>query len=134
MFETKVRADRRPSLACVSNGRKLLIFPSTINYFFFHFLCFPSPRPPCLFLLIDPFSTCPDADELEWYIPAGISLRDLRQPLAVIEQFEKSPLDLGGKRASRLLRKKRRSRRQQRQRPRHTSADESSDHTNTEDA
>ena len=44
--------------------------------------------------------------------------------MTVIEQFEKAPLDLGGKRASQLLRKKRRNRRrQQRQRPRHTSAD-----------
>ena len=48
---------------------------------------------------------------------------DLRRDLAVIEQFEKTPLDLGGKRASQLLRKKRRNRRRQRQRPRHTSAD-----------
>ena len=44
--------------------------------------------------------------------------------MAVIEQFEQTPLDLGGKRASQLLlRKKRRNRRRQRQRPRHTSAD-----------
>ena len=66
----------------------------------------------------------PDADELEWYVPAGIGLPDLRRALAVIEQFESSPLDLGGKRASQLLRKKkRRTRRRARQRPRHTSAD-----------
>ena len=67
----------------------------------------------------------PDTDELEWYIPAGIGLPDLRRALAVIEQFEKAPLDLGGKRAAQLLRKKRRSRR--RQRPRRTSADSDSD-------
>jgi len=48
--------------------------------------------------------------------------------LTVIEQFEKAPLDLGGKRASQLLRKKRRNnRRRQRQRPRHTSADSDSE-------
>jgi replication fork protection complex subunit Tof1/Swi1 len=72
-----------------------------------------------------PSHTCPDADELEWYIPAGIGLPDLQRALTVIEQFEKAPLDLGGKRASQLLlrKKKRRSRRRQRQRPRHTSAD-----------
>jgi replication fork protection complex subunit Tof1/Swi1 len=46
-------------------------------------------------------------------------LPDLRRVLAVIEQFEKAPLDLGGKRASQLLRKKkRRNRRRARQRPR----------------
>ena len=71
---------------------------------------------------------CPDADELEWYIPAGIDLPDLRRALAVIEQFEKSPLDLGGKRASQLLRKKkRRNRRRVQRRPRHTSADSDDD-------
>jgi len=57
----------------------------------------------------------PDTDELEWYIPAGINLPDLQLPLAVIEQFEKSPLDLNGKRASQLLQKRRRRRRRRRQ-------------------
>ncbi|KAH9983375.1 timeless protein-domain-containing protein, partial [Russula compacta] len=52
-----------------------------------------------------------DADELEWYIPAGIDLPDLQRCLTVIEQFEKTPLDLKGKRASQLLSKKRRRRR-----------------------
>jgi len=56
-----------------------------------------------------------DADELEWYIPAGIELSDLQRSLTVIEQFEKSPLDLNGKRASQLLHKKRRRRRRRRQ-------------------
>lgn len=78
--------------------------------------------------------TCADADEFEWYVPAGIGLPDLRGALAVIEQFEKAPLDLGGKRASQLLCKKRRSRRRrQRQRPRHTSADSDSDGSGSED-
>jgi len=58
--------------------------------------------------------TSPDADELEWYIPAGIVLSDLQRSLAVIEQFEKTPLDLNGKRASQLLIKKRRRRRRRR--------------------
>lgn len=57
----------------------------------------------------------PDADELEWYIPAGIDLPDLQRPLTVIEQFEKSPLELNGKRASQLLQKRRRPRRRRRQ-------------------
>ncbi|KAI0265300.1 timeless protein-domain-containing protein [Gloeopeniophorella convolvens] len=52
-----------------------------------------------------------DADELEWFIPAGTKLDALRQSLAVIEQFEKSPLDLQGKRAAQLLHKRRRRRR-----------------------
>jgi replication fork protection complex subunit Tof1/Swi1 len=51
------------------------------------------------------------ADEPQWYIPAGIDLSDLQRSLIVIEQFEKTPLDLEGKRAAQLLHKKRRSRR-----------------------
>ena len=106
-------------------------------------LCFPAPPPRgyCLryifFSLIDivglrTLHIYPDADELEWYIPAGIGLPDLRRALAVIEQFEKAPLDLGGKRAAQLLRKKRRSRRR-RQRPRRTSADSDSDNSSEND-
>ncbi len=69
-----------------------------------------------------------DADELEWYIPAGIELPDLQRSLTVIEQFEKSPLDLDGKRASELLHKKRRRRRQRRRRRNPSNSDsESSD-------
>lgn len=51
------------------------------------------------------------ADEPQWYIPAGIDLTDLKRSLTVIEQFEKTPLDLEGKRAAQLLHKKRQSRR-----------------------
>ena len=51
------------------------------------------------------------ADEPQWYIPAGIDLSDLKRSLTVIEQFEKTPLDLEGKRAAQLLHKKRQSRR-----------------------
>jgi len=51
------------------------------------------------------------SDEPQWYIPAGIDLSDLQQSLTVIEQFEKTPLDLEGKRAVQLLHKKRQSRR-----------------------
>ncbi|KAI9452046.1 timeless-domain-containing protein [Lactarius psammicola] len=83
-----------------------------------------NPQLKLMFRLVHCHVRDEDADELEWYIPAGIGLPDLRQALAVIEQFEQTPLDLGGKRASQLLlRKKRRNRRRQRQRPRHTSAD-----------
>ncbi|KAH9007386.1 timeless-domain-containing protein [Lactarius deliciosus] len=82
-----------------------------------------NPQLKLMFRLVHCHVRDEDADELEWYIPAGIGLPDLRRALAVIEQFEKTPLDLGGKRASQLLRKKRRNRRRQRQRPRHTSED-----------
>jgi hypothetical protein len=51
------------------------------------------------------------SDEPQWYIPAGIDPSDLQRSLTVIEQFEKAPLDLEGKRAAQLLHKKRRSRR-----------------------
>lgn len=59
----------------------------------------------CVYLLI-----FIDAEELEWYIPATVLVSDLQQSLNVIEQFQKSPLDLGGKRPSELLRKKTRRR------------------------
>jgi hypothetical protein len=51
------------------------------------------------------------SDEPQWYIPAGINLPDLQRSLTVIEQFEKTPLDLEGKHAAQLLHKKRQSRR-----------------------
>ncbi|KAI9438072.1 timeless-domain-containing protein [Lactarius indigo] len=94
-----------------------------------------NPQLKLMFRLVHCHVRDEDADELEWYIPAGIGLPDLRRALAVIEQFEKTPLDLGGKRPSQLLRKKRRNRRRQRQRPRHTSADseEGSNNNNSED-
>lgn len=73
----------------------------------------------------------PDADELEWYIPAGINLPDLQLPLTVIEQFEKSPLDLNGKRASQLL-QKRRGRRRHRRRRQPSSSDSDSEGGNSD--
>lgn len=66
-----------------------------------------------------------DAEELEWYIPAAVLVSDLQQSLNVIEQFQKSPLDLGGKRPSELLRKK--TRRRTRRRARSGSDAEDSD-------
>ena len=80
-----------------------------------------SPRKPrCILVIRSLARVCEhvffsDADELEWYIPAGIEVSDLQRSLTVIEQFEKSPLDLAGKRASQLLHKKRRRRRRRRQ-------------------
>ncbi|KAF5325413.1 hypothetical protein D9619_010000 [Psilocybe cf. subviscida] len=52
-----------------------------------------------------------DADELEWYIPSSISVVELKRTLIVINQFLETPLDLGGKKATELLSKKRRRRR-----------------------
>ena len=65
-----------------------------------------------IFLFLVKIGLDPDvADEPQWYIPAGIDLSDLQRSLTVIEQFEKTPLDLEGKSAAQLLHKKRRSRR-----------------------
>lgn len=55
-----------------------------------------------------------DADELEWYVPAGISPIDLRRTLKVIDQFLETPFDLQGKKASQFLGKKARRRRRKR--------------------
>lgn len=52
-----------------------------------------------------------DADELEWYVPAGIAPADLQSTLNVINQFLQTPIDLDGKKASQLLSKKTRRRR-----------------------
>ena len=51
-----------------------------------------------------------DADELDWYIPAGISVPELQTALNVIIQFQEHPLDLKGQKPSQLLQKKRRRR------------------------
>ncbi|KZV75695.1 timeless-domain-containing protein [Peniophora sp. CONT] len=51
-----------------------------------------------------------DADELDWYIPAGISVPELQTVLNVITQFQENPLDLKGQKPSQLLQKKRRRR------------------------
>ncbi|KAI0251523.1 timeless protein-domain-containing protein [Lactifluus subvellereus] len=68
-----------------------------------------------------------DADELEWYIPAGINLPDLQRSLTVIEQFEETPFDLQGNRASQLLVKKRRQRRRRRKARTSSDGDEDED-------
>ncbi|KAI0322279.1 timeless protein-domain-containing protein [Amylostereum chailletii] len=60
-----------------------------------------------LFRLVHFYIQEEDADELDWYIPAGILVSDLQQSLNVIDQFQKNPIDLEGKRAAQLLHKKR---------------------------
>jgi hypothetical protein len=70
------------------------------------------------------------SDEPQWYIPAGIELSDLQRSLTIIEQFEKTPLDLEGKRAAQLLHKKRQSRRRRR---RQRTTDSGSDGEATDD-
>ncbi|KAF9495210.1 timeless-domain-containing protein [Pleurotus eryngii] len=54
------------------------------------------------------------ADEIQWYIPAGITPNDLQRTLKVIDQFLETPFDLEGAKASELLSKKRRRRRTRR--------------------
>ncbi|KAI0703047.1 timeless protein-domain-containing protein [Cytidiella melzeri] len=55
-----------------------------------------------------------DADELEWYVPAAILPTDLQRSLDIINHFLEMPIDLGDKKASQLLSKKRRTRRTRR--------------------
>ncbi|KAI0301445.1 timeless protein-domain-containing protein [Russula brevipes] len=82
-----------------------------------------NPQLKLMFRLVHAHVQDEDADELEWYIPAGIDLPDLQRSLTVIEQFEETPLDLNGKRASQLLCKKRqRRRRRRRERTRRTAS------------
>lgn len=52
-----------------------------------------------------------DADELEWYVPAAVLPSGLQSSLNVINQFLETPIDLEGKKAAQMIRKKRRSRR-----------------------
>ena len=52
----------------------------------------------------------PDADELQWYIPASIRPSELQDCLTVINQFLENPLDLGGKKATQMLSRKARRR------------------------
>jgi len=70
-----------------------------------------NPQMKLLFRLAKFFILDEDADELEWYVPAGILPSDLQSTLTVIEQFLETPFDLQGKKASQLLSKKTRRRR-----------------------
>ena len=73
------------------------------------------------------------SDEPQWYIPAGINLPDLQRSLTVIEQFEKTPLDLEGKRAAQLLHKKRQARRRRGRHKQQTTASSSEGEANDDD-
>ncbi|TFY59930.1 hypothetical protein EVG20_g7607, partial [Dentipellis fragilis] len=73
-----------------------------------------NPQLKLMFRLVRFFVQDDDAEELEWYVPAGILVSDLQRSLHVIEQFEREPLDLGGKRAAQLLSKKAKRRRRRR--------------------
>lgn len=83
------------------------------------FLCAKTVSGPCCidstfrFILWEP-----DADEIEWYVPAAILVADLKSILVVIEQFIANPISLDGKKASQLLIKQtRRSRRRRKLSP-----------------
>ncbi|KAA1474618.1 timeless-domain-containing protein [Dentipellis sp. KUC8613] len=73
-----------------------------------------NPQLKLMFRLVRFFVQDDDAEELEWYVPAGVLVSDLQRSLHVIEQFEREPLDLGGKRAAQLLSKKAKRRRRRR--------------------
>lgn len=70
-----------------------------------------NPHLKLLFRLSKFFILDEDAEELEWYVPAGILMSDLKGTLNVITQFLETPFDLNGKKPSDLLGKKRRRRR-----------------------
>lgn len=61
-----------------------------------------------------------DLDETQWMVPAKLMPFDMQSQLNVINQFLESPIDLQGKKASELLKKKPRKRR-----PRPPEVDES---------
>lgn len=48
---------------------------------------------------------------MEWYVPAAVTIEELQRTLNVINQFLQNPINLDGKEASQLMRKKRRKRR-----------------------
>ena len=47
-----------------------------------------------------------DAEELQWYIPAAILPTDLQSSLNIINQYLEKPIELDGKKASEMLKKK----------------------------
>lgn len=55
-----------------------------------------------------------DLDETQWMVPAKLMPFDMQSQLNVIDQFLESPIDLQGKKASELLKKKPRKRRPRR--------------------
>ncbi|KAI0033017.1 timeless protein-domain-containing protein, partial [Vararia minispora EC-137] len=62
-----------------------------------------------------------NSDELDWYIPAGLSVETLQQSLRVIQQYQAEPFNLNGAPVSSLLSKKPR-RRVRRRLPSHSSS------------
>ena len=68
-----------------------------------HFLVVDTDRPSVL-----------DLDETQWMVPAKLMPFDMQSHLNVINQFIESPMDLEGKKASELLKKKPRKRRPRR--------------------
>ncbi|KAF8153299.1 timeless protein-domain-containing protein [Crassisporium funariophilum] len=70
-----------------------------------------NPNMKLLFRLSKFYILDDDADELEWYVPSGIDIAELKRTLNVINQFLQTPFSLDGKKASQLLNKKRRRRR-----------------------
>jgi replication fork protection complex subunit Tof1/Swi1 len=64
-----------------------------------------------------------DADELEWYVPAAITPRDLQTTLGVVRKYVAAPFEVDGKQASALLKKKAIRRRRRRSSPSDSDAD-----------
>ena len=63
------------------------------------------------------YTVCPDADELEWYIPATVLPSHLQRSLNIINQYLETPLDLEGKKPAELMKKKPRRRTRRKREP-----------------
>ena len=63
------------------------------------------------------YAVCPDADELEWYIPATVLPSHLQRSLNIINQYLETPLDLEGKKPAELMKKKPRRRTRRKREP-----------------
>ncbi|KAH9924971.1 timeless-domain-containing protein [Epithele typhae] len=90
-----------------------------------------NPHLKLLFRLVNFKIMDQDADELEWFIPSVILPGQLQTNLNVINQYLETPLDLEGKKAEALLKKKRRPRRRKPRGP--ALSDESDDVDGLED-
>ncbi|KAF9516043.1 hypothetical protein BS47DRAFT_1443938 [Hydnum rufescens UP504] len=80
--------------------------------------------------LVECFVKDPEADELEWYVPAAITPDILQEHLDVIARYLAEPVDLDGKKPSEMLQKKRA--RRTRRRTRAASPSSSSDSSDDE--
>ncbi|KAF8333073.1 timeless protein-domain-containing protein [Cantharellus anzutake] len=65
------------------------------------------PQLKLLLRLIDCQLESPEAEEFQWYFPAAITPDELQHHLDIISKYLETPLDLGGRKASEMLRKKR---------------------------